>query len=266
MSLSAVNGLGTQVDVYSRDRVMIPLKFQGTIHILPVVLSGNVAVAGRAGIVTSISEIENLKGEVNSGRIYLEWDWPSGADQVLVSDRQDNFPQQPGESGVTETLITRALYDKEGGFVIRKPEKKDYYFTAFVCAESQGRKIYSSGSRLYIPNKEPLKLYYEIKVRKSLFGRVKSVTLIIDGNGDVVDIPDMVLVKKAGRLPLKKSDGPVIFNIEKKKLHGLVTLEIDLPLNQLEQNSYGRLFFLDDSQTKKIRLTSRGKEKQRLFS
>ncbi len=263
---SALGGLGSQIDVHGKGQVMIPLKFQGTLHVLPVVQVGSVAVMGRAGVVTSISEVKNLKGEVNSGRMYLEWDWPAGARQVLVAAGHEAFPTVPGETGATETVVTKALYDKEGGFVIRKPEKKDYYFSVFVCAESQGNKIYSSGSPFLISNKEPVKLFYEIKVGKSLFGRIKSAKLIIDGGGDTVVIPDMVLVKKSGRLPLKKGDGPVVFSVEGRKVPAHEKLEFDLPLGELEHNGYGRLFFKDEEGAKKIRLTSKGKERQKLYA
>ncbi|RLC21773.1 MAG: hypothetical protein DRI57_01535 [Deltaproteobacteria bacterium] len=265
-SKNQISELGTQIPVQRMGNAQWHVNFQGAIHVLPVTVEGDIAVAGESKTVTSIDDIKNLRGEISSGKIYLEWDWPAGSQKVLVAYKYHDYPQTSDDTSAMSTLFTKKQYDKESGFVIRKPEKKDHYFTVFVMADEGSQTLCSTGRQSLVSNAEVQEIFYEVQIAKNLLGKIKSSSLVLTGgNASKIRIPEAILVKKIGNLPLRKSDGNVVCTVKKGTVIRTEPTAIEISTRELARNTYAKLFFVDDNQLQKYRLMSRGKEKLRLF-
>ena len=260
-----ISSLGIQINIQRMGNTQLSINFQGIIHILPIVLAGDIAIIGEAKSITSISEVANLKGEINSGRIYIEWNWPKGAQKVIVAYRHRNFPKKYDDSSAITKIISKNQYDRDSGFIINKLENKDYYFTFFVVAGEGKDILYSSGKQCLISNSGIEEILYEIKVKKNLFRKIKSVNIILSTTGNFIYLPEMVLVKKNGNLPFRKSDGLIILKTMKGSLNKTDKKILEIPISKLSNNEYGKLFLADDTLTDKYRLMSPKKEKLQLF-
>ncbi len=257
--------LGAPVPVLGRGDAQWAMNVQGVVHILPLVVSGDMAVVGKSGSITSIDDVSNLKGEVNSGRLYLEWQWPQGARRVLVAHGHDAHPSSPEDSSAGGEIVTREIYDRDSAYVIRKPLKRDYCFTVFVMGGEGDGTIYSTGARCLVPNAGIREILYEIKVSKSLFGKIKSARVVLMNHGDSVQMPETVLVKKTGRLPIRRSDGAIICRIKPFHLEEARPALFDISVKELSRNTYAKLYFKEGDNALKYRLMAPGKEKLRLF-
>lgn len=261
---SSLSDLGASIPVQGKGSVLWPVSFQGTVHILPVTVDGDIAVVGEAVAATSLSEVSDLCGQIVSGGLYLEWTWPAGVQEVLVAYKHGISPDKPNDSAATQKLFTRKQYEKESGFVIRKLEDSDYHFTVFVVSGEGAQRVYSAGQKCLVVNGGLQEVFYEIKIIKGLFGKIKSATLILTSDKSNVGLPEAVLVKKSGNLPLRKTDGEVICTVTKGAAVGKSPVVVEIPTVEINKNSYAKLFLSDDSQAQKYRLISPGKEKLRL--
>lgn len=256
-------GVGTQVPVQQAGNVQIPVDFQGIIHILPVTVEGDMAVVGEAAAVTSLDEVSHLKGYINYGKLYLEWEWPDGAQKVLIMYNNRHFPAQPGDADAVKKIFTRVEYLRNSGFVIRTVEPKDYYFTVFVTVGDGENVLYSSGRHYLVTNTVQKELYYEIHLVKNLMGKVKAGQLKLFSKEDHFKIPAAVLVKKNQGLPIRKTDGMPILEIGPLDI-GRSPVSIEIPAKEIGKGIYARLFFSDDDQHKKYRIMMPPKEKLQL--
>ncbi len=256
-------GIGTQVPVQQAGRVQISIDFQGIIHILPVTIEGDMAVVGESTAATSLDEVSQLKGYINYGKLYLEWEWPTGAQKVLIMYNNQNFPAQPGDTNAVQKIFTRVEYLRNPGFVIRTVEPKDYYFTVFVTVGDGENVLYSPGQHYLVTNTTQKELYYEIHLVKNLMGKVKSGQLKLFSKEDHFKIPAAVLVKKNQNLPIRKTDGLPILEIGPLDI-GRSPVSIEIPAKEIGKGVYARLFFRDDDQHKKYRIMMPPKEKLQL--
>lgn len=257
--------LGLQIPIQSMNRTTIQLNFQGVVHVIPVTVEDEIAVIGRAIQVTSIADVSNLKSELNSGKLYVEWEWPPGAKTVLVAYRHNVFPSSPDDKSAVRIVVTYEQYKKESAFVIHKPEKKDYCFFVYVKVEEKDKTLYSTGKGLIAQGSEIKEIKYRIKVSKNLLGRVKKAVLIVNSKDGDTPLPETVLVKKLGALPLNRSGGNTIYTIEDGVVIRSRDTKFDIPLSELSKNAYAKLFFTDENKNAKFRLISAGKNDLKLF-
>ena len=260
---SKLTGTGAQVPVRNAGSVQITVNFQGVIHILPVTIDGDIATAGKPGVATSIDEVANLKGSINSGKLYMEWDWPAGAQKVLIMYNNRAFPTRPDEENAAKKTFTRVEYLKHSGFVLRSIEEKDYYFTIFVAAGEGRSVIFSAGKQCLITNTGHVELYYDIHLNKSLLGKVKSAQLRVYTKGKKIKIPRTVLVKKLNNLPLRKTDGIQILSAAAVDVSE-IPAAIDIPDREIHKAAYVKLFFEDDAYHQRFRIMPPSKDKLRL--
>jgi fibronectin type 3 domain-containing protein len=254
--------LGTPITVQRIGNVRCPRNFQGVISIIPVTVEGELAIIGTAKVVTSINEVSNLRGQINYSKLYLEWDWPQNTRQVIVAYRHDNiYPSDPKDSLATLKPFTKQLYDKASAFVIHQPEKRDYYFTVFVAAGD--KVVYSNGEHCLVANSGYQEIFYEIKIKKGLFGKIQSIQLILSTRSDSVTMPEAVLVTKVGNLPLRRADGSIIYSVPENTVIEKKPLVIELS-QESQKKSYAKLFLSDKANEQKFRLVAAPKDKLKL--
>lgn len=212
----------------------------------------------------NIPEVSFVKAEIKYSQLSLEWGWPEGVDNVLLCCRMDKFPTGTTDSAASQISVSRKDGLKNGDYTIQKVIEGNYYFAIYTFVEQEGRRMYSSGQRRLVVNKAPSEIFYEIKMRKTLFGKLKGAGLVLHTKSKEINLPQFVLIGRLGNIPLQKSDGEEIFTTDYQTLTKDKEINIDLPIEKIEKKMYVKLFFLDDSNSKVYRIVSPAKEKLRI--
>lgn len=208
----------------------------------------------------NIPEVTFVKGEIKYGQLSIEWGWPNGIKKVKLCCRMDRFPQNVNDPQAMQIEIERVGNSEKGSYIINKVSEGNYYFTVFTSAKSIDKVITSQGQRRLIVNKVPDNIYYNLKVKSSILGKIKSVQIELSVEKDELDIPQLVLVGKVGSMPIQKSDGEIIMNTDYNSVKTRELLSIDVPVDSIKKNMYVKLFFLDDNNSKLFRIVSPSNE------
>jgi|GEM_PF-2700036 hypothetical protein len=209
----------------------------------------------------NIPEVSFVKAEIKYSQLSLEWGWPNGVDKVLLCYRMDKFPVGPTDSCASQVSIRREDGLENGDYIIQKIIEGNYYFSIYTSVEQEGKMLFSNGQRRLVVNKAPSEVFYEIKIRKSLLGKLKAAELVFHTKGKEINLPQFILVGRLGNMPLQKSDGEAVFTTDYQTLTKDKGMNINLPIEKIEKNMYVKLFFLDDSNSKVYRIISPAKER-----
>lgn len=202
------------------------------------------------------AEPENItiiREEVKYNQLSLEWDWPIGINKVLVCYRNDRFPLKPEDKEAYKTIVERRADDKFGEFIINKLKEESYYFYVFPIINKDEKK-YLEGKKRLIVNKPVTEIYYEIRKKKNLFGKVSSAKIILKTNGEEISIPPITILARVGNIPILKNDGYDILSSDYIKISKNLPGEIDLPLDKIGKNTYIKLFLKDEKNSELYRL------------
>jgi hypothetical protein len=209
----------------------------------------------------NIPEVSFVKAEIKYSQLSLEWGWPNGVDKVLLCYRMDKFPVGPTDSCASQVSIRREDDLENGDYIIQKIIEGNYYFSIYTSVEQEGKMLFSNGQRRLVVNKAPSEVFYEIKIRKSLLGKLKTAELVFHTKSKEVNLPQFILVGRLGNMPLQKSDGEAVFITDYQTLTNDEGININLPIEKIGKNMYVKLFFLDDSNSKVYRIISPAKER-----
>ncbi|KAJ53569.1 hypothetical protein BD780_001319 [Clostridium tetanomorphum] len=209
----------------------------------------------------NIPEVSFIRGETKYGQLSLEWGWPEEIDEVLICYRMDRFPTGPKDLSATQYEIKRCAHEKIGSYSISKVSEGDFYFCVYTKVNLNGKVCYSQGQKRLVVNKEPSEIFYEIKIKRSIFGKLKSSEIIVWTKEKEMNLPQLILVGKVGNMPLQKSDGEIILNIDYEVIKKDECINMELPNDIVRGNMYVKLFFLDDANSKLFRIVSPGKER-----
>lgn len=207
--------------------------------------------------------IKVIRGEVKYSQLSIDWDWPYGVEKVLILYRNDKFPTKISDSGAVRLIVERNYGELVGQYSIHKVKEENYYFCVFPMLEENGDIIYLDGRKRLVVCKEPAEVFYNIKVKKSLFGAVKAVKIIFSSTAKEINIPPTVLISKRGSIPVFKADGEELCNFDFIKLSKDETAEIELPLEAVKKNMYVKLFLEDEGNSSMFRIIP--PEKKQLY-
>lgn len=208
---------------------------------------------------SDMPEITFVKAEIKYEQLSLEWGWKDEIEKVLICYRMDKFPIGPKDSSSTKIVVNREN-SSTGVYTINKVIEGNYYFCIYYMVEQNAKNIFSKGQRRLVSNKEPSEIFYEIKTKKTIFGKLKNIKLELSTNEKEIYLPQMVLVGKMGNIPIQKSDGEIILNIDYESINNKNVIDFDISIDNLSKNMYVKLFFLDDSNSKLFRIISPSKE------
>lgn len=215
----------------------------------------------------NIPDVPFVRAEIKYGQLSLEWGWPEGIDKVLLCCRMDRFPEASSDSSASHVIIEREEDFETGDYTISKIEEGNYYFCIYAVVEYENKTLYSEGQRRLVVNKVPQEIFYEIDLKKSLLGKLKSAKISLSSasskssSKDEIELPQLVLISKIGNMPIQKSDGETLFNIDYETLKNDEIMDFELPIENIRKNMYVKLFFVDDSNSKLYRIVSPAKEK-----
>ena len=241
------------IDARGRNSARFHFSFNGGMYLFAVAVAGRFATIGTAQYITSVRNVISAKAEMIGEDLMLSFPWPENLPGVAAAWRYDNFPETQDEPGTTLLYCSHEQYDLDDGLCIREPEPGIYYFTLFsVFITPNGEKVYSRGRELLVDTRPQQEVFYEFKYAKPFFSSAYTITLTIHSDEDFT-LPRALIVGKIGRLPLKRTDGMPMFELEKEtKVRGSITFEYKTSL--LPQDLYIRLFLYDDKMYERYRL------------
>lgn len=205
--------------------------------------------------------IKVIRGEVRYNQLSIDWDWPYGVHKVLILYRNDKFPLKVNDSGAVKLTVEKKYGESVGQFTIRKVKEENYYFSVFPIIEKDGEVTYLEGKKRLVVSKAPSEVFYNIKVRRRLFGEIKSVSVIFSTSAAEANIPPTVLVAKRGNIPVFKSDGEEIYKIDYIKIDRDETAEVEIPLDVIKRDMYVKLFLEDEGNSSLFRIIPPHKKK-----
>ena len=209
-------------------------------------------------------DIRVIREEVRYNQLCIEWDWPNGVNKVLVCYKNDKFPIKPEDKECNKFTVEKQLGEKTGEFIINKLKEESYYFWVFPIVNENGNIKYLEGKKRLVVNKAVGEIYYELKVKKSLLGAVKSVKVFLKTDVEELTLPPTVLIAKKGSVPIFKSDGNEICRFDYTKIGKDMSVEIEVPLDKISKNTYVKLFIEDEKSSGLFRLIPPHKEKMYL--
>lgn len=209
----------------------------------------------------NIPEVCFVKAEIKYGQLSLEWGWPTGIDKVLLCYRMDQFPSSPKDSCASQIIIRRENGVESGGYIIQNIIEGNYYFSIYTSSEYGENIVFSQGQRRLVVNKAPSEIFYEIKAKRNLLGKLKSAELILSTKTEELNLPQLILIGRLGNMPLQKSDGKSLFTTDYQTITKDKRISFNFPIENINRNMYVKLFFLDDINSKVYRIVSPAKEK-----
>jgi|GEM_PF-662079 len=234
-----------ELQMRGADSAVFRHTFNGGVYVFAAALFGKFASVGQYSYLTNVRNVENLTCDIIGGEIFLNMKWPPGLQEVAVAYRFDRFPGSLEEIGTTVVYTTREQYDYDAGVLFREPEQVCYYVKVYsVFRTPDGQALYSDGVELMVDNTAQREVFYQMQYKRKLFAGSGSVSLTISAADNFL-LPKAVLVGKIGRLPLNKSDGMPLFEVEKEtKVAGQITYQYQTA--DLPKELYIRLFLRDD--------------------
>lgn len=250
-STNNLDRIGRPVPITSKAKSQLTLKTQGRVFFIPFSINSDIAVLGEPVSITMMDEVGNITTQVSGNNIYLKWDWPKGADEVLVAYAYDDYPIDAEDTRAIRKRVTRSEYSQKNFYELRSTGRKKHFFTIYVTDIVSN--IYSNGISIIEDHGQGVRVNYKVFIDKTFFRKINSVSIILSSSMDI-SLDNVLVIFKKSSPPLKKDDGITL--LEKKHINlenGQAVIE--LPKNKLTEHGFVKLFFRNDTDAKLVRLT-----------
>lgn len=261
VALEKIANLGEKIRVTGdMTSTFIETNMNKPIYILPVTSKDEVALIGDIIVSKHHPEVLNVHHKDNNHELLLRWDWPPKVNDVILAYGAHSFPTSPQDPSATSRTINKGMYDALNGFQL-KPEERDYYFTIFTRYEDNNVLVHSNGVQYLYVNSDPIDISYDIKVANYFLKRTITIHISVS---QAIELPELVLVKRAATAPTYKEQGEVIYRTAKTAVSQSIKFDIDA--KHFEKNMFAKLFFDNEQFAQKYRLlTSSGKSSMQLW-
>lgn len=230
---------------------------QGVFRVTPITVSGDVATIGREALITTVVEVAQLRSQVVGRTIVLTWQWPAGVEDVMVRWSSDGFPGIVDAQGAK---VSRRVYETKQSWDIQVAKPSRHYITVFTKAP--GVEVYSAGRQLLEAMGDVAQVTYQVKIRKTLFGRLEGAAIELTSNRSAA-LRGVVVRAKAALPPVAPTDGYEVLSLDEVMLHQ-GSASIPLSPQHLDGRSYIKLFFRDARSSQDVKLLPGPPEKLRL--
>jgi hypothetical protein len=261
--IDTLERFGTLVDTQTRGHAECAVDVQGRLVFVPITVGNANAVVGRPATIVTVDDVTNARARTNGRDIALSWDWPVGADEVVVCHAHDRYPAAPDEPGTTCHHVTRTAYGHRDGFELRASKPERHFFTLFVSAASSA--LHSTGVRVFESMGQGTIVRYRAAVkRRGLLNRaVESAWVELECDEPIPSLPAVIVLGKDGRQPLSPSDGALLAE-EPALQFADGRARIELPPERATRSTYVKVFFKDGRHAQEIRLQPASSELLRL--
>ena len=212
-------------------------------YICPTVTVGNTTVRGRECVVANLKPFRNLTKSVDDRVCRLTMDWPADADNayVLIKGRD-----QEGDLREWEQRTDWDEYKAKG--CLEVPLKGSVRTSVTVCAEYliDGKELKSIGVTTDVYSGTWNKVSYTLDTESVKGDRKKTRVMVrMSCPGETI-IPRCVMVSCDGHIPLRKTDGTVIWESDDPivLVDGSTLMSFVTPKDGVDLSSM-RLFFAD---------------------
>lgn len=234
----------------------------GFFYYLPVVIFQDLAYVGKEKQYVCIEDISDLTVTNLGHSLRMQWCWPPNCDEVVIAYSHKDWPALQ-DLDVSKIPLTRAQYELHGHYDIPNPTKADYYLVVFANISQGDEKITSSGeergSRKLVHLTSRISIKYQIT--RSWLSRRLRLKLSIEGQGD---LPNLVLTAKQATLPMNKSDGIIIWQLDTIPIRKN-QMRFMLPASVSQRQSYAKLFLENDELYDAVIIRHPDPQKLRLF-
>lgn len=230
---------------------------QGVFRVTPITVSGDVATLGQEALVTTVVEVAQLRSQVVGRTIVLTWQWPAGVEDVMVRWSSDGFP---GIADAQGAKVSRRVYETKQSWDIQAAKPSRHYITVFTKAP--GVEVYSAGARLLEAMGDVAQVTYQVKIRKTLFGKLEGASIELTSDRSAA-LRGVVVRAKAPLPPVAPTDGFEVLSVDEVTLHQ-GRASIPLSPQHLDGRSFIKLFFRDARSSQDVKLLPGPPEKLRL--
>lgn len=210
-------------------------------HVVASTVKNGQAVIGASATVSNKRAVEIRNISASGANAAVLFDWPEDSDRVLLAWRTDRYPASAEEHGASVKSVNRKTYDLRKAIMVEglRPNTT-YYFSLFARLGTGDSSSYSAGSNKIFSFGKASNAMYHVKVHKSLFGKIKGATLIIESTDS---LPEMELRAQMASLPVFITQGLPIASIPAQDGGGVHRIE--LPDGSLNKGMFVKLFFKD---------------------
>jgi hypothetical protein len=254
VGVSALGSLGRALTALGPRSARGQIGCDEVLHLLPVTVAGQTAVVGQVQTLTWLDDVEELRTTVEGGNLLARWKWPKDVESVVVAWRKEQFPTGPDDPGAAWARCVRFKYDQQGGFRTNVPPDVRRLFVAVYAMTNRAGEWHhasgtSAGARREVALQSCCRVKYRVTPNRVLgLIRTGGYKLEITPDDDTL-LPELLLVIKAGGLPLHSKDGTVVLRIPAGS-----TCSPDRPLSRMFQlqspprSWKARLFPADEAQ------------------
>jgi len=209
------------------------------LYLYPIIPTGNMGVYGNEFMLANLKPFRDVEKVVSNRDCILTMTWPPGATaaKLVISDEEVKGEGDPN----AETVYVRKdeyLEDKQIRIPMGKSRRK--FINMFAEYEVAGERISSHGIALEVFSASCKKVRYDVTV-----GSVGTILDFVTDYG-VPSLPPMVAVRATEGIPLKKTDGEIVWRSEGVTLHaGKATEEVHS--KGFSDPARVRLFFENDA-------------------
>lgn len=255
LPLSDVEQLGKPVALAGSSSARVKLDGQGRYYFVPLSVMGTMAVVGKPAVVTLLDEVTALSSSRQGNAISLSWDWPEGAQDVLVVWSYSARPLDPAGPFDGSAACSRATYDVAAHWELRNALPKKHFFTIFVHDPRNG--IYSGGASIIESTGLETRVSYQVRTKKALLTRAVQEAWVEFKGPNALTLPSMVAALNPSRPPLRASDGREVGQAASLVLtDGVGRLNIDVSAGK----GFVKVFFKEASDARDIRLMPAAQE------
>ena len=230
----------------------------GILYYTPVVILQNSAYVGTPQALPLIEDVSDLRYQNLGTAIRLNWNWPANCQEVFVAFAYDGYPQP--NRATPHARVMRAEYEHRGFYDIRGNLERDHYIIVAAVVRQGDTEIIGPGARVQARLFSKLILSYEIKLPR-MFGpkkRILSISARMTGK-----LPNLLLVSKQGRLPLRREEGEAYFRLQgPTPIENM--LEFELPDRSFGPKTFGKLYLEDDGLYEMVTIHHPSEDKLRL--
>ena len=231
----------------------------GVIHYTPIVVFQDIAYIGVSQRLALIDDVSNLRYQNLGSALRLNWNWPANCQEAIVAFDYDGFPQLNGRTPNAHKVM-RAEYEHRGFYDIRGSMERDHYIVVAAVIKQGNDEVIGTGIRAHARLVSKMILSYELKLPR-MFGPKKRILSISSRAAGT--LPDLVLVSKQGRLPLRREEGEPYYRIPgPTEIQGI--LEFELPDRSFGPKTLAKLYLEDDDLYEIVTIHHPSEEKLRL--
>lgn len=228
------------IDEYS-DGVRFALADGAVQYVYPVIPRGNVVIRGKEVLVANLKPFRDVEWVMSNKDCVITMGWPNDAVEAKLVISNGTEARGLDDADAEIKTVSREEYnqDKQIRIPMGKARKKCINIFAIYTLGSETKP--SRGIAIEVNSGDSRKVRYTVKAGRG------SVAISITADPTVGEIPAVMLVQAATGIPLKRTDGEVVW-----KSGGPVTLQngvavIESSCPRLSEIERCRLFFVNDS-------------------